>query len=278
MQPGDLEPFGALNPQYDAEHRLLVLDLDHGKANEVGSEQLDAFAALCDRLEGDDAVTCMCTTSRRRSKKGTALFIAGANVTERAGWDDTKVKAHVIRQRELMRRLRHLPLFTIALSGGVTLGWGVEFLLTADYVVATDEASFGLPETGLGILPGARGSAELASWVGPAQAMRLGATGERVDADEAARIGLVQERVGDLDAGLERVRALAARLKNNSPTAVAAFKRAMLEGLGKPEHARLEAERLAYEHCVDTGQAAVGRNSFAEIRAGRSPKWGDRQL
>ena len=171
MTHADLEAFAGLNPSFEADSGLLVLRLDHGKANEMGSEQLAALEALCARVETDDAIRCVFTTSERRSKKGTPIFISGANVTERTGWSVEQVKAHVRRQRELMRRLRALPVFTIAASHGVTLGWGVEYLLTTDYALATPDASFGLPETGLGIIPGARGSAELSDRVGPAHAI-----------------------------------------------------------------------------------------------------------
>jgi len=274
MDPSAID---ALHPSHDPERRLLVLTLDHGKANEMGTEQLDALTRLCEQLEEDGSVSCLCTTSRRTSRRGTPIFIAGANVTERTGWDDARIKAHVLRQRELMRRLRRLPLFTVVLSHGVTLGWGTEYLLTADYALATPTASFGLPETGLGILPGARGTAELAGLIGPAHALRLGCTGESIDADEALRIGLVQERVDDVDAGLVRVQALAERLCKRSPTAVAAYKQALLDSLGQPEAVRLEHERRAYEHTVDTGEAAIGRASFAEIRQGDAPTWGPRR-
>ena len=209
----DLAPLGPLRPRLEADRQLLILDLDHGKANEIGAAQLDAFEALCAALEVDPAITCLCTTSTRRSASGKPIFIAGANVTERVGWDDDRIKAHVLRQRRLMQRLRRLPLFTIALSHGVTLGWGAEFILTADYAIATEEATFGLPETGLGILPGARGTAELALLLGPAHALRLGCTGEVIDGREAARVGLVQEVVPDHAAGIERVRALADLLR-----------------------------------------------------------------
>ncbi len=273
----DLSAIEALHPSYDPERRSLVLSLDHGKANEMGTEQLDALTRLCELLETDASICCLCTTSRRISRRGKPIFIAGANVTERTDWDDDRVKAHVIRQRQLMRRLRRLPLFTVVLSHGVTLGWGTEYLLTADYSFATPTASFALPETGLGILPGARGTAELAMLIGPAQALRLGCTGETIDADEALRIGLVQELVDDVDAGLERVEALAERLCKRSPTAVAAFKQALLDGLGQPEAVRLDVEARAYEHTVDTGEAAIGRASFAAIREGTAPSWGPRR-
>src|SRR5690606_33132263 len=121
-------------------------------------------------------------------------------------------------------------------------GWGVEFLLTADYCLATPTARFALPETGLGILPGARGTAELALAVGPAHALRLGCTGEEISAEEALRIGLCHELVPGIDAGLARVRTFAELLRRRSPTAVAAYKRGLLGALGQPE-----AERLCIE-------------------------------
>jgi enoyl-CoA hydratase/carnithine racemase len=273
----DLDRIAALHPRLDADRRLLILELHHGKANEVGSAQLDAFTRLCALLEDPEStITCLCTTSRRVSGRGKPIFIAGANVTERVDWDDDRVKAHVIRQRALMRRLRRLPLFHVALSSGVTLGWGTEYLLTADYSLATRAASFGLPETGLGILPGARGTAELASLVGPAQALRLGCVGETIGAEEALRINLVQELCDDVDHGLARVEAIAEQIRRRSPLAVASFKRALLDGLGRSEAERLELESAAYELCVDSGEAAIGRASFAAIRAGETPSWGKR--
>ena len=273
-----LDTFQELHPRIDAASRLLILDLDHGKANEMGTAQLDAFDRMCDFVESSDEVSCLCTMSRRVSSKGKPIFIAGANVTERMQWSPTQVRAHVRRQRELMVRLRRLPIFTTALTHGATLGWGTEFILTADYAIATATASFSLPETGLGILPGARGTAELASVVGPAYAMLLGCTGESVNASRAQQIGLVQETVDDLDAGLTRVTALALALAIRSPTAIAAFKRALLDGLGRETDARLAIEARAYDTCVASGDAAIGRENFGEILAGRAPNWNRRQL
>ena len=273
----DLSPIAALHPRLDADRQLLILELDHGKANEMGTAQLDAFARLCELIEDPDRgqpITCLCTTSRRVSGSGKPIFIAGANVTERAGWDNERIKAHVIRQRSLMQRLRRLPLFNVALSSGVTLGWGTEYMLTADYSIATRAATFGLPETGLGIIPGARGTAELANLIGPAQALRLGCTGESIDAAKALRIGLVQELADDVDRGLARVEALAELLRRRSPLAVTGFKRALLDGLGRSEPERIELESIAYQRCVDSGEAAIGRAAFADIVAGKTPAWG----
>ena len=200
---------------------VALLELDHGKANEMGSAQLAEFAALPGRLESAGA-RALITWSRRRSRRGTPIFISGADVTERVGWDRDRVAAHVRYQRETLAALRRAPIFHLAVVNGVALGWGTEFMLTCDYRIAAAEATFGLPETGLGILPGAGGTSELPAFIGLPQTLRLGMTGERIAAEEALRIGLVQEVAADVDAGLERARALAARVARNSPTAVAA--------------------------------------------------------
>lgn len=273
----DSTRFSALHPEHDPARKLLTLWLDHGKANEMGVAQLDALDALCDELESDESVMCLCTTSRRVSAKGRPIFISGANVTERVGWDDDRVRAHVSRQRQLMRRIRHLPLFHVVVPTGVTLGWGTEYVLTGDYAIATAAAGFALPETGLGIVPGARGTAELADLIGLAQAMRLGMTGEPIDAIEARRIGLVQEVVSVTDDAMARVRTLAELVRRRSPTAIAAYKRSALASRGEPETQRLALESDAYLRTLEIGDAAIGRDSFAAIVAGETPRWSPRR-
>ena len=236
--------------------RTAFLEIDHGKANEMGSDQLREFERLTRWLGTAGAPSTLISFSRRRSSRGTPIFIAGANVTERRGWSEDAVKEHVRWQRRTLISLRKAPCFHIAVVEGVALGWGTEYLLTADYRIACDQASFALPETGLGILPGAGGTSELVAHIGLAQTLRLGMTGERIDADEAARIGLVEERVVDVDAGLQRATVLADLVARRSPTALAAFKLAVHEANGLREEARAEAEARAYEHCVHHGDAA----------------------
>ena len=159
----------------------------------------------------------------------------------------------------------------------MALGLGTEFLLTADYRISGPKARFALPETGIGILPGAGGTSELPALIGPTQAMRLGMTGEQIDAVEASRIGLVDELADDHAAGMARAHALAEMVARRSPTAVSAYKRAALAALGKGPEARTEIEALAYELCVDSGDAAIGRANFKAITAGESAPWGPRK-
>lgn len=249
------------------------LRLDHGKANEMGRVQIADWERVCELLEGG-SVRTLITWSDRLSAKGAPIFIAGANVTERAGWSNDEVRAHVRRQRALLVRLRHAPVFHVTVVHGVALGWGTEFMIACDWRIAAPGARFSLPETGLGILPGAGGASELQTLIGPTQTLRLGMTGEPVDAEEAHRIGLVDERAAHLEAGLARAEAMATRMASRSPTAAAAFKAAVLASIGRPPEDRRETEARAYEHCVATGEAAVGRANFAAITAGETPAWG----
>ena len=291
MSPNDLSSFLSPDPSFpflsdfqvlkvnalQALPSIWTLEFDHGKANEVGSQVLTELDHLVHCLNKPNGPVALISFSRRKSKRGTPIFISGANVVERVGWSNDDVKIHVRRQRALLSRLRHAPVFHVCVVNGVTLGWGTEFLITADYKLSVDSARFGLPETGLGILPGAGGSSELSNLIGPAHTLRLGMTGEQISAEEALRIGLVQEQYEDVDQALYRAYTLCQLTTKKSPTALAAFKQALLSSLGESSTTRMENEAVAYEVCVDAGQAAIGRRDFDLIRQGQSPQWGPRQ-
>ncbi|MCB9675038.1 MAG: enoyl-CoA hydratase/isomerase family protein [Alphaproteobacteria bacterium] len=267
--------FEALKVTTEMDGLLAVVELDHGKANEVGTAVLRDLEKLTGWLAESGAVAAI-TYSRRTSKRGTPIFVSGANVGERVGWDEHRVKEHVAWQRSVLQGLKAAPVFHVAVVNGVALGWGTEYMLCCDWRIAASEATFGLPETGLGILPGAGGSADLWAHIGVAQTLRLGMTGERIGAEEAARIGLVQEVAADVDAGLARARSMAAMVAKKSPTALGAFKRAVLHSVGRDPEERVAAEAVAYDLCVDAGEAAIGRAAFQAILDGARPDWGPR--
>ena len=270
------ERFESLHVTLSPGGKVALLRFDHGKANEMGSQQLKELEWLVDELQHSDSIVGLVSWSERRSSKGTPIFVAGANVTERVGWEDDRVKQHVRWQREVLASLKAAPVFHVCVVGGVAFGWGTEFLLTADYRIAHPGARFALPETGLGILPGAGGTSDLWAHVGVAHTLRLGMTGEAIGPDEAMRLGLVQENATDFEQGMTRARELTELASRRSPTAIAAFKRSVLAAVGRAPQEREALEAIAYEHCVDSGQAAIGRAHFAEIRAGEVPPWGVR--
>ena len=113
--------------------------------------------------------------------------------------------------------------------------------------------------------------------VGPNQALRLGMTGERIGAEEALRIGLIDELFETAAEALARAEELASLAAKRSPTAVGAFKQGVLASLAMAEEERTEREALAYELCVDSGEAAIGRANFKAITAGETVQWGPLQ-
>lgn len=256
---------------------VVTLTFDHGKANEMGTAEIAELERLAGDLRADPDVRALISTSRRVTSKGTPIFVAGANVTERVGWDETRVLAHVARQRAALAAVRDAPVLHVCVVGGVAFGWGTEWLLCADYRIAAPGARFALPETGLGIVPGAGGTAWLADEIGLAQALRLGMTGEVIEPEEARALGLVQEVVGSLDEGLVRADALAAAAGRRSPTANAAFKAAARRARGLPGPEREAAEAAAYTLCVRSGEAALGRARFEAATHGEAQPWGPRR-
>ncbi len=274
----DASGFEYLKVSTESDGRLVVVEFDHGKANEMGRAQLAELERLTRHLSASETAVALVTFSRRRTSRGTPIFVAGANVAERAEWRPDMVREHVRWQRRVLAALRRAPVFHVAVVDGVALGWGTEYLLACDWRIAGDSAEFGLPETGLGIIPGAGGTSELWSQIGVPETLRLGMTGERLGPDDALRIGLVQERVADVDAGLARARSLAELVGRRSPTAVATFKAAVLGSVGQSTADREETEARAYEHCVDSGEASIGRSNFESIRQGGRVTWGPRYV
>ena len=267
----NLEAFHILNPSI--RDHTLTLTLDHGHVNEMGKRELEAWEALVQYLNQGE-IRALITQSTKKSKRGTPIFIAGANVKERQNWSEQEVRSHVRWQRNILHALRHCPVFHICIVSGIALGWGTEFLLTSDYRLCTPEASFGLPETGLGIIPGAGGTSDLWVEIGIPQALRLGMTGERIKASEACRINLCQEMCETAEDALNRAHQLASLVCKNSPTAVAGFKSALLACVGRGANLRRGLEARAYEHCVNSKEASIGRKYFGKDIP---TPWGPRQ-
>lgn len=268
--------FQQLHVTRENDGQTLLVRLDHGKVNACGSTVIADFETLAELIQNEAEIRALIVYSSKVTKSGKSIFVAGADVTERVGWTDDDVIKHVTRQRRALLALRQLPIFSIVLVDGLALGLGTELMLAFDYRIASPKASYALPETGLGIIPGALGSALLSAVVGPNHALRMGCTGEAINADEALRIGLVDELQKSPEEGLKRARDMASNIVKKSPRAIAGFKNAVLASLSLPQSERVRLEAKNYEEQVKNGDAAVGRAAFKDIREGRAPAWPQR--
>jgi enoyl-CoA hydratase len=159
--------------------------------NSLAPEVLASATAALEQLEARDDwnVLALCSTQR--------VFSAGGDLQAMARWMNqpdpgAAIATYARGVQVLARRIEALPKPTAALCGGSALGGGLELALACDLRIASTGASFGLPEVGLGLLPGAGGTQRLTRLCGKATAMRLILGAEVVDASEARRLGIVQ--------------------------------------------------------------------------------------
>ena len=153
----------------------------------------------------------------------------------------------------------------IAAVSGFALGGGCELALICDMIVASETAEFGQPEITLGIIPGGGGTQRLARAVGKQRAMELVLTGRRFDAEEAARMGIVNQVTGKRD-WLSAALELAARVASRPPLASKLAKQAVLAAEETGLAAGLEHERRLYELAMATEDRVEGMQAFLEKR------------
>lgn len=247
------------------EGTVAELVLDRPKAmNAVSTEMARSVAAACAALGGDEGVRVVVVTSTHER-----AFCVGADLKERNSFSD----AELLRQRPVARGaytgVLELPVPTIAAVHGFALGGGFELALSCDLIVADRTAVVGLPEVSVGVIPGGGGTQLLPRRVGAARAAELIFSARRVEAEEAHRLGLVDQLV---EAGEDRAEALAlaGRIAANSPVGLRAAKRALRVGQGLDLRAGLEVEDAAWRAVAFSGDRAEGVAAFNERR---SPRW-----
>jgi enoyl-CoA hydratase len=239
---------------------VAVVRLDNGKVNALSSALLlqleDAARSLTDDPPGAVVVT-----------GGDRLFAAGADISEFGGPDEAE------RIGDLFLRalcaVADIPRVTIAAVSGVALGGGCELALACDLRIASSRAKFGQPEILLGIIPGGGATQRLPRLIGPARAKDMILTGRTVDADEALRIGLVDEVV-EPDALFERAVERAAALAKGPVLAHGLAKRAIDRGLDITLGGGLDLEQQLFVEVFRTDDAQAGVASFLEQGPGKA--------
>ena len=197
---------------------------------------------------------------------GDKAFIAGADIKYMSGLGIEEAKDWGELGHSCGQLLETMPKPTIAAINGFALGGGCELALACDLRYAATGAKIGQPEINLGIIPGWGGTQRLARACGLGVAKELILTGRLVDADEAQRIGLVNDVH---DPVLEKAREVAALLASKSPLALAAAKAALNQALQGDHLANLAGEVARFGDLFATGDAREGLAAFAEKREPR---------
>jgi enoyl-CoA hydratase/carnithine racemase len=199
---------------------------------------------------------------------GERAFSAGADLKARRIFTPEDWAHQRALLREMFARLRNLPQPMIAAVHGYALGGGTELAMLADFVVASEDAVFGLTEVSLGIIPGGGGTQNLPRMIGRNRAKELIFAARRIPASEALRLGLVNHVVPRAEL-LARATAVADEIMKNSPFAVRQAKWAIDHGADQEFEDGLQREHEAYMRAIASEDRQEGITAFNEKRPPR---------
>ncbi|WP_225008862.1 enoyl-CoA hydratase-related protein [Novosphingobium percolationis] len=244
-----------VNRQDDGVLRLTLNNPD--KRNALATPVLALIADILDSARDDTAIRCVVISGLPK------VFAAGADINELAQKDVVGALADV--RPAIWAQIRAFPKPIVAAIEGWCLGAGNELLMCCDIAIAGAGAKFGQPETNLGIIPGAGGTATLSRIVGRMAAMHMVLLGQPIDATTAQQLGLVLEVVGEGEA-LARADAIAVAIAGRAPVAVRQAKALVNAAFDLPHTAHLAAERQAFSALFGTADKREGIAAFMEKR------------
>lgn len=241
---------------------MMTLVIERPEAlNALNFALLEELNGVLARLESDASVRGLIVTGH-----GEKAFVAGADISEFKSIEGQEAaRKFAERGQGIFARLEALPFCTIAAVNGFALGGGLELALSCDFILASENAKMGLPEVGLGIIPGYGGTQRLTRALGPHAAKRIALSGEMFTAATLKEFGLVLEVVPQvqlLPRALEVLRVIGAK----SPQAVAAAKMCIDQTFKSTVQAGFEFEAMAFGRTFETPNRKEGVQAFLEKR------------
>jgi enoyl-CoA hydratase len=230
------------------------------RLNALNLATVTELRSHCDELAADDTVRAVVLTGA-----GEKAFVAGADISELARLDGPGAERYATGGQDLMWRLENLGKPVIAALGGFALGGGLELAMACTLRWAASGARLGLPETGLGLIPGFGGTQRLPRLVGRGRALELILGGEPITAEQALEWGLVTRvlpREELLPAAQEHAATLAAR----PAVALRAALKAVGEGANMTPDAAVRLEAALFGVTCASGDAREGCQAFLEKR------------
>ncbi len=255
------------NLTLEVEDEIAVLSIARpGALNALNSETLEELDVCLSEIEARDDVKVVILTGGP-DKKGNAFksFVAGADISEMVNFTAPEARAFGIKASRPFFKLMEMRQVTIAAVNGFALGGGCEIAMACDIRIASDNATFGQPETGLGIIPGFGGTQRLARLVGMGRAKEMIFTCDSIDANEAYRIGLVN-KVTSQDELMSTAKDMAKKIASKGSYAVSVAKAAINNGYDMDIHNAVEMEANLFGVTNDTHDKKEGMGAFLERR------------
>lgn len=244
-----------------------LLTLDNPPANTWNKENLTGLKTLVEKLNADSNIYALVVTGQ-----GERFFSAGADVKLFADGDTAVAREMAELFGAAFEALTQFRGVSIAAINGYAMGGGLECALACDIRIAETHALMALPEASIGLLPCAGGTQNLAWLVGEGWAKRIILCGERVTAEQARAIGLVEEVVAK-GAAKDAALALAEKVAAQSPVSVSKCKQLIQRARFQPMFTALPGEREAFLELFGTADQKEGVNAFLQKR---KPQWRNR--
>ncbi len=246
--------------KYEAEGMVGIITIDRPKAlNALNSQVLDDLEAVVDAVDYD-AIRCLIITG-----SGEKSFVAGADIAEMAEDSIAEGEAFARKGNLLFRKIETLPIPVIAAVNGFALGGGCELSMSCDIRLASENALFGQPETGLGITPGFGGTQRLMRRIPVGKAKEMIYACTNIKAEEALKWGLVNAVYPAADL-MDAAKKLAGKIAKNAPIAVRNSKAAMNEGIEVTMDEAIDVECKHFGGCFETADQKEGMAAFLEKR------------
>jgi len=242
--------------EHSLTHAIIRLDRPQ-KLNALSDEMFSAFDAHLDQLEQDKNLRALILTGT-----GDRAFCAGTDIDELTSGDPTMISR---RGQQLCDQIENSPVPVIAAVNGIAAGGGLELVLACHLRLASTTATFSLPETKLGLIPGYGGTQRLTRELGVGRALDLMLTGKTISADDALNFGLLN-RVVSTDQLMSEAVSLAEAIAKLSPLSIRACLKAVTQGLTLPLEEGLELETELFASLFETEDAREGTTAFLEKR------------
>jgi enoyl-CoA hydratase len=240
---------------------ILIITIDRPKVlNALNAQTVREIGEAFEAAREDASVRCVILTGG-----GEKAFVAGADINELAQMTPITGKATAEKGQRVFRAIERFPKPVIAAVNGFALGGGCELALACHMRIASENAKLGLPEVSLGIIPGYGGTQRMARLLGKGKALELILTGDRIGAEEAERIGLVN-KVVPADQLMATCEELARKIATRGPLAVSAAIEAVMSGSEMPFDEGQTLEATLFGLLASTEDMKEGMGAFLEKR------------
>ncbi len=247
---------------FQIEEQIATITFNRPKVlNALNEASLKEFSHAIDKVAEDEDIRVLILTGA-----GDKSFVAGADITEFLKFNALKAKIFSEMGHGIVSKLQELSIPVIGAVNGFALGGGCEVVIACDFIYASENAMFGLPEINLGIIPGFGGTQRLPRLVGKNRAKEMIFTGKMISAAEAQAMGLVN-KVCVQDQLMDEVLNVAKIIVSKGKISLRAAKQAINTGMDVDLKTGCRVEIDAFAICLASPDAKEGTQAFLEKRA-----------